>query len=113
MHSARLVSQRHRTTVALLFALLLVAMQLGAQSHALEHVGDWLHRPHDAGLQLPVDDSVCAMCALFAGGSSAAPAGIAAPIASIADFIAPQRPVTSATVTLPSSYLSRAPPSTL
>ena len=107
------MTRRYRTAVALLFAFLLVAMQQGAQSHALEHVGDWLKRPHDAGLQLPVDDPVCATCALFAGGAGAAPAGTSAHATPIADFIAPHRPVTSATADLPSSYLSRAPPSTL
>lgn len=107
------MTRRYRTATALLLAFLLVAMQQGAQSHALEHVGDWVQRPHDSGLQLPVDDSVCAMCALFAGGAGAAPAGTTAHASPIADFAAPQRHVTSAAVNLPSSYLSRAPPSTL
>ena len=107
------MTRRYRTATALLFAFLLVAMQQGAQLHALEHVGGWLQRPHDSGLQLPVDDSVCATCALFAGGAGAAPAGTTPHATPIADFVAPQRPVTSATFDLPSSYLSRAPPSTL
>jgi hypothetical protein len=106
------VTRRYRTAVALLFAFLLVTMQQGAQSHALEHVGDWLQRPHDSGLQLPVGDAVCATCALFAGGTGAAPSGAAADAATFADFIAPPRPATSATVDFPSAYLSRAPPST-
>ena len=57
--------------LTLLFAFLLLGMQHDAQLHALTHFGDQLQRPHDQGLQLPVDETPCAICALFAGGSTA------------------------------------------
>lgn len=59
---------------AFALSLLLVGMQLGAQLHALEHDGERLSRPHDAGLVAPTADEVCPICAAFAGGAHASPA---------------------------------------
>jgi hypothetical protein len=55
---------------ALLFSLALVAMQYGAQLHALEHIGEALRQPtnHSIG---KIDDEQCPLCALFAGGANA------------------------------------------
>jgi hypothetical protein len=100
--------------VAALLSLLLLGMQTEAQLHAIGHVGDWVQRPHDIGLQLPDADDACPICALFAGGANAAPADAAAKTAATADFQAPREPrTTSAALASPSPYQSRAPPSVL
>jgi hypothetical protein len=56
--------------LALVFSLLLVGMQFGAQLHALEHIGEALREPasHSIG---KIEDEVCPICALFAGGANA------------------------------------------
>jgi hypothetical protein len=103
----------HRRLVAFLFAFLLLGMQQEAQVHALEHFGEWLQRPQEQGLQPPTDNTVCAVCALFSGGSSAAPNDTVTPPVPIAAFSTPQPAPSSPAVSAPSFYLSRAPPSPL
>ena len=93
-----------------MLALLLVFMQQGAQLHALEHDNVRLHRAHDAGMQAPADDAVCAMCALFAGGANAAAAEASALGASATDFSPPSRAIALVAIASPSPYQSRAPP---
>jgi hypothetical protein len=96
--------------LALVLSLLLMGMQLGAQLHALEHDGERLARPHDAGLVAPTADDVCPICALFAGGAHASPAPeyrfAATPLA--------EARVAGKSATLagdaPAYYQSRAPP---
>jgi hypothetical protein len=68
---------------ALLFSLLLLAMQYGAQVHALEHIGEALREPasHSIG---KIEDEACPLCALFAGGANAV--AHEAPAPSIAPF---------------------------
>jgi hypothetical protein len=86
-------------------------MHQQAQWHALEHFGEWLNRPHDLGAQLPQADDVCAVCALFAGGSTAATSSSAAVPTSVARQASPRHTPSSRTAEAPSFYLSRAPPS--
>jgi hypothetical protein len=68
--SPRLMIRPRNRFLALGFALLLVAMQYGAQLHALEHIGEALREPasHSIG---KIDDEPCPICALFAGGANA------------------------------------------
>lgn len=93
-----------------LLCVLLLGMQQEAQWHALGHFGDWLQRSHEQGLQLPQGDEVCAICALFAGGSTAATNSTAA-LAEVANpYAAPEFATPSWTAAAPSFYQSRAPP---
>jgi len=97
---------------ALVLALLLIAMQYGAQLHALEHLGNALKHTSDHSWTAPGDER-CTMCALFAGGASAlagkADAGFVAPDAR--ERTSP--PHDSLAAHAPSYYSSRAPPSLL
>jgi hypothetical protein len=104
------MTPRRRPLVAILLALALVLMQQGAQLHALDHDNQRLQRPRDAGLQAPVSDGACAMCALFAGGADAAAADAIPPAAPIDHFDPPPRAIALAAVASPSPYQSRAPP---
>ena len=97
--------------LALLFTFLLLGMQQEAQLHALAHIGEELHRPHDQGLQLPSAETPCAMCALFAGGSAAIPGDGCAADETAAGFAAPQGATSPAAASTSTHYLSRAPPS--
>jgi hypothetical protein len=108
-----LVMRRCRPVVAVVLALLLAMMQQAAQLHALEHDSARLHRAHDAGLQVPGDDGVCAICALFAGGTDAAPAQATLGPEPAVEFPLPSRAIVRVAVASPSPYQSRAPPSTL
>jgi len=98
--------------LALVFSLLLVGMQFGAQLHALEHLRDSLRHTPDHSLTVPAQEA-CAMCVLFAGGANAAAGG------DVAAFAAPDTGQTSSTppaslaATAPSYYSSRAPPGLL
>lgn len=95
--------------LALVFSLLLVGMQFGAQLHALEHLKDSLKHTAQHSLTVPASEQ-CAMCALFAGGANAAAGG------QDAAFAAPDAgqtfspPPASPAATAPSYYSSRAPP---
>jgi hypothetical protein len=107
------VTPRRRPIVAILLALLLVMMQQGAQLHALEHDNQRHQRAHETGLQAPVADASCAMCALFAGGTDAAPVDGVGYSPPTEDFSPPPLAITRAAVASPSPYQSRAPPSIL
>lgn len=107
------VTLRFRPLAAVLLALLLVMMQQGAQLHALEHDSQRMQRPQDTGLQAPVGDVACAMCALFAGGADAAAADVIAPSTQIEGFPPPTRAIALVAVASLPPYQSRAPPSTL
>jgi hypothetical protein len=100
----------HRRIVAIVLVFLLLGMQQEAQWHALGHVGDALQQPHEQGLRLPQADDVCAICALFAGGSTAATSSTAALPEPAAYHAGPRHAVSSRTAAAPSFYLSRAPP---
>ena len=99
--------------VAWLFAFLLLGMQQGAQMHALSHTGSAFDRPQEQGLQLPVDDAPCAICALFAGGSNAIASGSAVPPGFAAASAAPRVTFSSLALHTPTYYQSRAPPTPL
>lgn len=107
------VTRRYRPIVAVLLALLLVLMQQGAQLHALEHDSQRMQVPHDTGLQAPVSDVACAMCALFAGGADAAAADVVVPSTQTEDFTPPRRTNSLVAVASLPPYQGRAPPSTL
>ena len=102
-----------RRILVVVLAFLLLGMQLEAHWHALGHLGDWLQRPHEQGLQLPEADGPCAICALLAGGVAAAPGDRAAPTVDPVRANVLQLEVTSPTAAAPSFYLSRAPPALL
>lgn len=99
-----------RRVLTLIFLFLLLFMQQAERSHALAHIGEWMHAPHDRALAIPHSELPCPICALFTGGSTAAidsascrpppDSGFAIPIFSFAS-----RPVSA-----PSYYASRAPP---
>ena len=108
MRPARHLMQRRILAFALAF--LLLGMQHGAQWHALEHFGDWLAQPHDQGWQAPQDSDACAICALFAGGATAAVSKTPAQPKPIAGLEPVRGAVHSVTVAAPSYYQSRAPP---
>ena len=99
--------------LALLFTFLLLGMQQEAQFHAITHLGGELQRPNEQGLQLPTGDTACAVCALFAGSSTAVPTDVVDAHETAAGFATPQVSTTSPAVSAPTYYLSRAPPSLL
>jgi len=99
--------------VTLLFALLLLAMQQQAQQHALAHFGDQLRRGHEQTAQLPTDDTPCAVCALFAGGTSALLTAGSLLHGPVDTFVPPIDAELSAAPSPPAFYLSRAPPPSL
>jgi hypothetical protein len=99
-----------RRILAFTLAFLLLGMQHGAQWHALDHFGDWLAQPHEQGWQAPQYSDACAICALFAGGATAAVSKALAQPKPIAGLELARGPVRSLTVAAPSYYQSRAPP---
>ena len=105
--------RRHKIFHAALLAFLLVTMQQAAQWHALDHLGEWLQRPHEQALLVPQADVQCAVCALFAGGATAAPNDASvAPVKANGVAVLHLEASTLATAA-PSSYLIRAPPALL
>jgi hypothetical protein len=99
-----------RSFAVTVLSCLLLFMQQGAAWHSLTHLDDWLQRPHEQGLQLPHEDGSCPLCALFTGGSSAAPndAVVApAPVGGSGPLLADD---STTTASAPSFYLTRAPP---
>jgi hypothetical protein len=104
--------QRTFRTAALtfVFSLLMLGMQLEGQRHALQHLGDRLHRPHEQGLQLPQAEIVCAECALLAGTSNAVAGDGAATLPVVAANERLHEQFSSRSVDPPAYYSSRAPP---
>lgn len=99
----------HRRILAFTLAFLLLGMQHEARLHALEHFGEW-RAQHEQGWQAPQDGDLCAICALFAGGATAAVSEPRAHFAPYPDRELPRGVVSSWTVAAPSYYQSRAPP---
>jgi hypothetical protein len=99
-----------RTILTVVFSLLMLGMQLEGQRHALQHLGDRLHRPHEQGMQQSQGEIVCAECALLAGTSNAVAGSSASPLPVVAanERVDPQ--VLSRRVAAPAYYSSRAPP---
>jgi hypothetical protein len=100
----------NRRLVTLIFAFLLLVMQQAEHAHALTHIGEWFHSSHDRALQIPNFESQCGLCALFAGGSSAAIGSTISTPPPHVGFAIPAFVVASRPVDAPSYYSSRAPP---
>lgn len=105
--------RRPPTYRAILAVFLLVAMQQAAQWHALDHLGAWFQRAHEQALHVPTPDGPCEICALFAGGTSAAPNKTTPFPPSEAGFLASAFPDLLLATAAPSSYRIRAPPALL
>jgi hypothetical protein len=93
----------------LALSLLLVWTQLAAGLHALEHVREALGHTPDHSLTVPGDE-VCAMCALFAGGASAAAGDMEHTCELPASDEALQLASVAFAPAAPAYYQSRAPP---
>ena len=104
--------QRTSRTVLLtfVFSLLMLGMQLEGQRHALQHLGDRLHRPHEQGLQLPQGEIVCAECTLLAGTANAVAGDGASTLPVVAANERLHEQFSSRSVDPPAYYSSRAPP---
>jgi hypothetical protein len=102
-----------RRTLTLIFAFLLLVMQQAEHAHALGHIGEWFHASHDRALQVPDFESQCGVCAMFAGGSSAAIDSATPAPPPFVGFAIETLAVASRSVAAPSYYASRAPPTTL
>jgi hypothetical protein len=108
-----LTTSRHRILLTIVFALLLLGMQREAQVHVLQHLGGILHPAQQQGIQAPVADIACLECSLLAGGASVIAADLPAlPPAAVA-ISRMASSVASRSLTAPSYYSSRAPPSLL
>ena len=88
----------------------MLCMQLEGQRHALQHLGERLHRPHEQGLQLPQGEIVCAECALLAGTSNAVAGDSPSQPPVVAANERFHAPFSSRSVDPPAYYSSRAPP---
>jgi hypothetical protein len=102
-----------RRILTLIFAFLLLAMQQAEHAHALGHIGEWFHSPHDRALQLPDPESQCGVCALFAGGSTAAIDTATPTPPPFVGYAIATFEVASRSVPAPSHYASQAPPAFL
>jgi hypothetical protein len=100
----------HSAVLTFVFSLLMLGVQVEGQRHALQHLGDRLHQPHEQGLHLPQGDIVCAECALLAGTSNAVAGSSTsgAPVVTANERF--DAPFLSRSVTAPTYYSSRAPP---
>ena len=104
---------QHRFVLVVAFALLILGVQREAQVHALQHLRGILHPSQQQSIQAPVADVACLECSLLAGGSSVIAADLPAlPPAAIATQRV-YRAAVSRTLSAPSYYSSRAPPSLL
>ena len=103
---------RRRALLTLLLSLLLLGMQLQAQVHAIDHVGEMLRHSADHSLVVSVSDA-CAMCALFAGGASAIACSTSDAQVPVASAERSRCVPSSLAPVPPSYYFSRAPPSLL
>jgi hypothetical protein len=102
-----------RRILVRVLAVLLLAMQNEAGWHALTHFGERLKYAHEQVLQLAQGEGPCALCALFAGGTTAAPDDPALPSLQPEAGRALCGEVGVAAVAPSSFYLSRAPPTLL
>jgi hypothetical protein len=100
----------HTAVLTFVFSLLMLGMQLEGQRHALQHLGDRLHRPHEQGLQLPPGEIVCAECALLAGTSNAVAGSDASTLPAVAVNQRFDARFLSQSAAAPTYYSSRAPP---
>jgi hypothetical protein len=106
------MARPHRLLFTLVLSVLLVGTQLASGLHALEHIRDALKQTQDHSLSVPGDE-VCAMCALFAGSTSAVGGDIDRGCEVLATNEAPRSASAWIAAAAPSYYQSRAPPSLL
>jgi len=102
-----------RRVITLIFLFLLLFMQQAERSHALTHIGEWFNASHDRALAVPDSESPCAICALFAGGSTAAIDSATPTPPAFTEFAIPPLGAVSRPVPAPSYYIARGPPSLL
>jgi hypothetical protein len=106
------VTPSRRALFALILSLLLLAVQLEGQRHALQHIGEALRHSRDHSLVAP-SDSGCVECTLLAGASSAVSGDSGeAKATAPAQEVTPAAPVPIAPAFF-SYYESRAPPALL
>jgi len=106
------MARPHRLLFTLVLSLLLVGTQLASGLHALEHIKEALNQTQDHSLNVP-GDVVCAMCALFAGSTSAVAGDIDRGYEALATYETPRSTSAWIAPAAPSYYRSRAPPSFL
>jgi hypothetical protein len=92
------------------FSLLMFGMQLEGNRHALQHLGDQLHRSHEPSVQLPQSEAVCVECELLAGTASAVAGRVIIVPGAIAIAERFHHRAPSPSVAAPAYYSSRAPP---
>ena len=102
--------RRITTFRAILLSLLLIFVQQAAQCHALDHLGAWLKHGPEQALHVPSPEGPCAVCALFAGGASAAAGETTSWAVREASFAASSFSELIVATAAPSSYLIRGPP---
>jgi hypothetical protein len=100
----------HTAVLTFVLSLLMLGMQLEGQRHALQHLGDRLHRPHEQALKLPPGEIVCAECALLAGTSNAVAGSDASMLPAVAANRRFDARFQSQSAAAPTYYSSRAPP---
>jgi hypothetical protein len=92
------------------FSLLMLGMQLEGQRHALQHLGDQLHRQQENGMQHPQGEIACAECALLAGATNAIAGTTASTMPAATDTERFDAQFLSQSIAAPTYYSSRAPP---
>jgi hypothetical protein len=103
----------NRRLVTLIVAFLLLVMQQAERAHAISHIGEWFHASHERALAIPDSEAPCAICALFAGGSTAAVDSATFTPPPFVGVAIPTFAVASRTLSAPSYYPARAPPAFL
>ena len=103
----------NRRLVTLIVAVLLLVMQQAERAHAISHIGEWFHASHERALAIPDSEAPCAICALFAGGSTAAIDSATPTPPAFTEFAIPPLGAVSRPVPAPSYYIARGPPSLL
>jgi len=103
---------RHRVILIALLSLLLLFLQQESVRHQLDHLGAQLERAKHSALERPTGDA-CLECELLAGGTSLLSPSLPATFADSPHWIAIVVPPAHATISAPSFYRSRAPPSLL
>jgi hypothetical protein len=106
------VTRSRQPFFALILSLLLVCVQLEAQLHALQHIGEALAHSRDHSLVAP-SDQPCAECTLLAGGASAIADDSGQAVVTLAVQERSLFTPVSVTPAFSSYYHSRAPPTLL
>lgn len=106
------VTRSRRPFFALILSLLLVCVQLEAQLHALQHIGEALGHSRDHSLVAP-SDQACAECTLLAGGANAIAGDSGEAVVTLAAQEHALSTPVSITPAFSSYYHSRVPPTLL